>query len=547
MLNLVGRRHVCVRGPWTSCAGGRIRLPVMAELCGEGHGCGQVERPSGLPEAETRAEKEGKEAGAQWSAEQLQRRHEAERQQLKCEQVEQLKSFRTQLLRELLGQLSPAAFPSPLPLPSPLTLSSTACERSLLAARPSDSELSLARQQQLLGSVKEGQDREFLLNTTDGGASPDVVRLSCTTAIGVGPHTEPSTLLHQPCVSHPPSSFPPPPCSSLLPQNSTRPPEVIQNLSFTTTTTTTTTTAATLLNSSFPPHASYRTPGILYSQLPPITHLTLTNAPQSPAQQQERVPWLSTSTFSVVETGDDNNLDRASPSLLPASKYLHLPLRPCSCPLTIQTGLPSTSLPLPFPTCSSGSTSLLPPSEPSNPPLIYHHTPTKRSPASLPPAAPDSISHAAITSPLPLSSLHLSSCYSTPLPSTPAIRTSRQTVGEDMTTSRSSLIEKHTKHMRDVKRYYEGELADLKSSFELLAGGTERASLSSLLSGAVSLQQGSVRCVALLSPLSSPTKPGSPESPVRDSKEEYQRLQVEHQKLRRECVDLQSKLEQCTM
>ena len=515
-----------VRG-LASYAGGRIRLPGMAESSGEDHGCGQVKRPSGLPEEENRAEKE---AGAQWSAEQLQRRHEAERQQLRCEQVEQLKSFRTQLLQELWGQLSPAVSPSPLHPPSPLALSLTARERGPLTSRPGDSELSPARPQQLLSSVKEGEGREFLLDTTAGGASPDVARLPCTTAIGVGPHTEPITLLHQQCLSHPPSTFPPPPCSSLLPQTSTRPTE---NLSFSSTTTN---TAITVLNSSLPPYVSYTSLGLSCSQLPPIAHLTSTSeAPPSPAQQQGRVPWLSTSTLSLAETRDYGNLDHASPSLLPASKCLHLPLRPRSCPLTIQTGFPSTSLPPP--TCSNGSTSLLPPPEPPNPPLIYHHTHTKRSPAYFPPTTP----------PLLLSSLHLSSCHSTPLSSAPAIRTYRQTVGGDVATAKSSLIEKHGKHMRDLKRYYEGELAELRSSLELLAGGTERASLTSLASGSVSLQQGSVRRGTSLSPLRSPTKPGSSQSPVRNREDEYQKVQVDHQKLKRECLDLQSKLEQCTM
>lgn len=107
---------------------------------------------------------------------------------------------------------------------------------------------------------------------------------------------------------------------------------------------------------------------------------------------------------------------------------------------------------------------------------------------------------------------------------------------------KANLIEKHAKHVDDLKHYYETELAQLRASLEI---ETEvKARQTGLTSPARSSPHGALRPKGLSSPFSSPLRHSNL---AREEEGNYHRLQAENTKLKSECVDLQRKLEQCNM
>ena len=105
---------------------------------------------------------------------------------------------------------------------------------------------------------------------------------------------------------------------------------------------------------------------------------------------------------------------------------------------------------------------------------------------------------------------------------------------------KAALIEKHARHMEDLKRHYESQLAELRTS---LAQDSETTSVKTPTHDSTSSLRGAVQS-------SFASQYGSPSSSpaLQEGRGvEYSKLQAENARLKSKCADLQTKLEQSTM
>ena len=180
------------------------------------------------------------------------------------------------------------------------------------------------------------------------------------------------------------------------------------------------------------------------------------------------------------------------------------------------------------------------------PPALHspYRVPARVSPAVHTPSLYSSTPAVQYTPPTLHGSLRPTSYYSMPLASAPSpasLARPGQSTGGQLAV-KANLIEKHAKHVQDLKHYYETELAQLRASLELETEGKARqAGLTSTVK--YSPREAS-RPKGLSSPFSSPLRHGSL---TRGEEGDYRRLQAENTRLKSECVDLQRKLEHCNM
>lgn len=113
---------------------------------------------------------------------------------------------------------------------------------------------------------------------------------------------------------------------------------------------------------------------------------------------------------------------------------------------------------------------------------------------------------------------------------------------------KAALIEKHSRHMEDLKRYYESQLAELRTN---LAHSSETRSTQTLPSSRAKSPLHGNTVTSLersQSPFVTPVRYASVRSPVLSVADRPDsKLLADNERLKAKSADLQARLEQCNM